>query len=58
MNRQQLEKAAVKLAQRFYADCQALFDDPGMTDEIASGEVFENLCSAQSAADDVIEAAK
>lgn len=54
--RKTLEAQARRLAQRFYDQAQALFDDEGMDIDIADGPVFDALCNAQSAAQDVIDA--
>lgn len=54
--RKQLERNARKLAQRFFDQAQGLFDDDGMTIEIAEGPVFEALQMAQGFAEDVINA--
>lgn len=51
--RNTLETKARKLAQRFYDNAQALFDDDAMDIDIAEGAVFEALCLAQGAAEDV-----
>lgn len=48
-----LTKRAQALAQKFNDDCQALFDDEAMTDELYGSEVMEMLVLAQSAAEDV-----
>ena len=49
-----LQRRAQKLAQKFFDDAQALFDDPAMDDETNESGVFELLCVAQSAAEDVV----
>lgn len=53
MTRKQLETRARKLAQRFYTDAQALFDDVGMSDEIYETEIFQALVTAQGDAEEV-----
>lgn len=54
MTRTQLERRAQRLAQKFYDDCQALFDADDMDIDIAEGAVFDALCMAQGVAQDVI----
>lgn len=51
-----LKKNARALAQKFFGDAQALFDDEGMTDDLYEGEVFSALLSAQQYAEDVVNA--
>ena len=58
MTRKQLESKAAKLAQKFFDDCQVLFDDAGMDEDLAYDDIFTCLCSAQSEAEAVLEASK
>lgn len=53
MTRKQIEAKAKRLCQKFCDDAQALFDDDAMTDELASGEVFDALMAAQGYAEEV-----
>lgn len=61
MTRKQLENRAARLAQKFFDDAQALFDqiseqidDQDDAMAIAEGPVFEALCLAQGSAEDVV----
>lgn len=49
-----LLRCAKSLAQKFFDDAQALFDDEGMTEELNDHEIFQALCVAQGYAEDVV----
>lgn len=53
MSKRALENKAKKLAEKFYADAQELFDDPRMTERIYDGDVMQALLTMQQDAEDV-----
>jgi len=55
MTEKELKAKARKLCQKFYDDAQALFDDEGMTQELADSEVFAALISAQGCAEEAAQ---
>lgn len=56
MTEKQLMTKARRLAQRFYEDAQALFDDEGMSQALADDPVFAALQCAQGYAQEAAEA--
>lgn len=52
-----LERKAKALAQKFYDDCQELFDSPEMTDALYDGDTFQALQNAQNEASEVLDEA-
>jgi hypothetical protein len=55
MTKKQLEAAAKKLAQKTYDAAQMLFDDEGMTDELADGMIFTLLFDMQGSAEEITD---
>lgn len=53
MTKKELTKKAKKLAQKFYDDAQALFEDDGMDYDLSESEVFQALMTAQFYVEDV-----
>lgn len=51
--RSELVRRAKRLAAKFYAEAQEIFDDANMTDAIYDGEVMQALVAAQGYAEDV-----
>jgi hypothetical protein len=50
-----LTQKAQKLCRKFYDDAQRLFDDDGMTQELADSPVFAALLGAQGYAEEAAD---